>query len=149
MRRFCALWVVAFPLVGCSSDAVTGGSNPVGPYITYALPNGAIYRVEAKEGAAAQNVSTALSKLSPGVDGWINASPDGEWLVLASERFNTECSGYWCLTLVNRALTDAEVIVVSGAAIHPGNFGAVANGGNLIVYEGESGGGTHLTMSGR
>lgn len=131
-------------LIGCSSDSVTG-FNASGPYITYALANGSMYRVEAKAGATPQNVSQALNALSAGTDGWLNASPDGAWLVMSTERFNNQCTGYQCLALVKRDLSFGETILINGQAIHPAGFAAVANGSDLIVYEDAGGGGSHVS----
>ena len=126
-------------LVSCSSDSASGPSNPTAPYIVYGLPNGAVYRVEAKAGGVNQNVTTALNALGAGRDEWLNVSPDGALLVLATERFDAGCAGFVCLALVKSDISSPEVIKVNGQVIHPAGFGAVANSGNLIVYEDASG----------
>lgn len=112
-------------------------------HITYTLPGGDVYRIAAQEGATPENISQALNALAPySDDGLINISPDGAWLVLNSERFDSECVGWSCLSIVAGDLSFGEAVRAGGAVIHPEGFIAVASGGNLIVYK--DGGGPHV-----
>jgi hypothetical protein len=109
--------------------------------VTYTLPGGGVYRIEARVGAAAEDVSEALDALAPRAgDEWLNVSPDGAWLLLSTDRFDPDCAGWACLALVSADLSAAEVLRVGGAVIH-GGFGVAAPGGDLVVYE--SGEGAH------
>jgi len=111
-----------------SQTTSTGGT------ITYTL-NDQVFRLDAKEGSAPQNISQALDQLSPGRgDRWLNISPDGEWLILETERFNPECVEWACIAIVNADLSKGEAIIANGELVHTEGFGAVSSGGNLVVF---------------
>jgi serine/threonine protein kinase len=93
-----------------------------------------VYRVVAREGAKPKNVSLALDKLSPGSDWWLNISPDGEWLVLKTERFDPDCVGWPCLAIVRSDLSRGAAVRADWELVRPEYWGAVASDGNLIVY---------------
>lgn len=134
---------ILFAASGC-------GDNGVGPtgsgqgHITYTLADGNVYRVEARAGTTPTNISAALDALSPGPgnDEWINASADGAWLLLNTQRFDPACAGWACLTVVNSALTSAQVIKIGDEVIHPAGYSAIASGGDVVVYE-DAGASTH------
>lgn len=108
--------------------------------ITYRLPDGPVYRIAAQAGAAPENVSLALNALSAGSeDIWLNTSPDGKWLLLATDRFDAECVGWPCLATVSGDLSTGTAVRANGELIHPEGFSAVASGGNLIIYPGPGG----------
>ena len=67
-------------------------------------------------------------------DDWIASSPNGEWLLLGTERFNPECAGWPCLAIVPADLSGGETVLIDGAAVHTDGFGAIASSGDLIVY---------------
>lgn len=122
---------------GCSAENSTGpGSNPTGASVTYVL-NGRLYRISAS-GGSPQDLSSALNALSAGADEGVNASPDGAWLVLSSERFG--CAGYACYAVIAGNLSSGEAVRSGGDYLHGGRA-AVASGGGVIVYP--SSGGTH------
>lgn len=74
------------------------------------------------------------------VDYWLNISPDDQWLVLDTERFDAECDGWGCLVILPADLSSGEVVVrAAGVVVHPQGFSSVASGGNLIVFS-ETGG---------
>ncbi len=126
------------PIEGCGDSASVRG------FVTYTY-DGAVWRIEATRGATPENVSSELDALAPGVDdNSLNISPDGEWLVLNSERFDDACDGYACLTVLPFDLSSAEVVRAAGNVIHvnaPGvdPFSAIASGGDLIVFPGPDG----------
>lgn len=74
-----------------------------GGYITYSY-NDRVYRISSRENSTAENISQALEGLSPlpsgGEDCCLNISPDGNWYVLQTERFDAECEGWACLAVV-------------------------------------------------
>lgn len=102
--------------------------------ITYTF-DGRIFRIAAQEGAVPEDISLALDALSSGGDDRrLNTSPDGEWLVLETERFDRECEGWSCLAIVSADLSLGEAVYAGGQVVHPEGFSAVASGGNLIVF---------------
>lgn len=123
-------------LSGTNVAAIPSGSATcAGGHITYRLPDGSIYRLAAQAGAMPENVSKHLNSLSSGSeDIWLNTSPDGKWLLLATDRFDAECIGWPCLAIVAWDLSAGAVIRANGEVIHPEGFSAVASGGNLIVF---------------
>jgi len=111
-------------------------------HITYTY-NGQVYRIQALQGAAPENISQSLESLSPlptgGKDSGLNISPDGKWLVLDTERFDEDCNGWACLAVVKADLSTGDAVRINGSEIHPEGFPAIASGGNLIVYENNDG----------
>ena len=143
---------VNVPIEGCEGEGEDeaegegeGESGQEGQgWVTFALFDGHVYRIEAVEGAKAEDVSLALDEIAPGAgdDGWLNISPDGEWLILETDRFDPDCVGWACLALVTGDLSGGEAVHVGGEAVHA-DFSAVGSGGNLIVYPMD--GGPHET----
>jgi len=133
-NRYLAVLAPCVFFIGCAEKSA-GPSGSGQGRITYSLPNGDQYRIEAKAGATPENVSTALDALSPGPDEWINISPDGAWLLLSTERFDADCAGYACLAIVKGDLMSGEAIQVAGNLVHATGYSAVASGGNVVVYE--------------
>lgn len=123
-------------------DSVTVTPSASIGHVTYTL-GGQIYRIQALEGAAPENMTVALNALSPlpagGQDENLNISPDGIWLVLNTERFDTDCEGWACLAAVKADLSTGDAVRVNGTEIHPDGFSAIASEGNLIVYENNDG----------
>jgi|GEM_PF-761751 len=117
-----------------ATESMTGTGS-----ITYALPDGHLYHSAAQPGAIPLDISAQLDAMSPGVDAWVNISPDGQWLLLETERFDPECDGWACLVLVDAGLTAPEVVMIDEAVVHSEQSGAVASGGNLIVYQSTDG----------
>ena len=107
-----------------------------GGTITYSLPEGHIYRLEAREGAMPEDISQMLDALSPGTtDEWLNISPDGSWLLLSTDRFDPNCAGWPCLVVTRSDMSIAEVVrLQDGTPAHSEGFGAVASTGDLITY---------------
>ncbi|UCH26467.1 MAG: right-handed parallel beta-helix repeat-containing protein [Trueperaceae bacterium] len=122
-----------------SAAVTTSQEAPVRGSITYTLPDGHIYLHPAYAGAEPLDVSAALDALSPGLDGWVNLSPDGQWLLLESERFDAECEGWPCLVVSDVALASPEVVAIEGDVLHAGQSAAVASGGRLIVFQASDG----------
>jgi hypothetical protein len=120
------------PVASATPTPSTGGSG----HITYrADATGHVYRLAAQAGATPQDMSLALNALSSGSDDrWLNTSPDGQWLVLDTDRFDPECAGWTCLAIVNGDLLAGEAVRANGELVHPEGFSAVASGGHLIVY---------------
>jgi len=99
-----------------------------------------IYRIDATEGAKPEDVTLALDSLgSPAPDEWIGISPDGEWLLLGTERFDPSCAGWPCLAVVPADLSTGETVKIGGEAIHPEGFAGIGPGGDQIVYPASGG----------
>ena len=131
-RRSLGLRILALVilLTPCAAPAQQPGQ------ITYRLQTGSdVFSVAAMPGATPQNVSQALEAIAPGSDIWLSISPDGEWLLLNTERFDPGCAGFACLAILSRDLQSRELVRPGGTLIHPDGLSAVASGGNLIVYE--------------
>jgi len=104
-------------------------------YITYSLNNDMVYRVAAVENATAVNISEILDTFSPRKqDRQLNISPNGEWMVLRTQRFDSNCNGWTCLAVMRGDLTSARVVLVNNQVIHPSSFSAISSDGKLIVY---------------
>jgi parallel beta-helix repeat protein len=110
-------------------------ADAAGGTITYSL-DGRVFRVAAQEGATAEDISLALDGLSPGGgDQSLNISPDGQWLVLETERFDPECVDWSCLAVVSADLSAGEALRTSEGLVRANDgISAVASGGNLVVY---------------
>jgi hypothetical protein len=94
-------------------------------HVVYRLSNGHVYRIEARPGARREDVSAALSRLSPrGSDDWLNISPDGDWLLLSAGRFGRACIPWTCLDLVKGDLSKGETIHAKGQPVRADGFGA-------------------------
>lgn len=127
-------------LLGLHWDPSLAVSSSASGTITYRLPGGPVYRIAAQTDATPENVSLKLNALSSGSeDIWLNTSPDGKWLLLATDRFDAECVGWPCLAIVSGDLSTGTAVRAHGELIHPEGFSAVASDGNLIVYPGPGG----------
>jgi hypothetical protein len=110
--------------------------------IVYTLADGTIERIAAKAPATPENISAELDAQSPAtpvgasgpLDAWGGASRDGRWLVLLSQRFDPDCAGWACLSVLPADLSSAETIHANGQAIHASGPAAIADGGDLVVY---------------
>lgn len=101
-----------------------------------------VYRIAAEKGAQPENISAALDNFSPittPLDSMLNSSPNGEWLVLSTNRFNAECDGWPCLALVKGDLSSATTLMAGGSLIHPEGWSAVSSAGDLVIFTGMDG----------
>lgn len=107
--------------------------------VTYTVQSGDLYRIEVSAGATPENLSLALDSLSPGAgDEWVNTSPDGNWLLVSSERFHSSCVGWACLAVVQGDLATGAAVEIGGEVVH-GDFGAIASNGRRIVWSANGG----------
>ncbi len=100
--------------------------------VTYTL-NGQVYLLQV--GGTPQNISETLNATSTGWDEWLNISPDGQWLLLRTERFDERCVGWPCLVLFDRSLSTPELITLNGEPVRADGFSAVGSGGAVIVFQ--------------
>lgn len=151
-KRILSLALLAMGLIACGNednnatgapgDDTQGTGNPITPttgikghfYYTY---SDEVFRIEAREGAVAENISTALAKLSDGTrDRRINASTNGDFITLATDRF--ACEGE-CLALIPKSLDRGELVKPGGQDAYTEGIAAVANLGDLVIYPAQGG----------
>jgi hypothetical protein len=133
-------------IVGCpGTDGVPADSDSDAiAMVTFTL-DGGVFSVEARPGATVRNVSQALDALSVGSqDEALNISPNGEWLVLETDRFDPACAESSCLAVVTGDLSSGAAVRTNNNVVRadaPGTdaFSAISNDGNLIVYPGSQG----------
>jgi len=137
MKKMLFLSSILLVLVGLSygasaTPAATSNS------ITYTQGNH-VYRIAAQPNATPENISAALDALSAGSDdALLNSSPNGQWLVLETDRFG--CSGWPCLAVVKADLSSGAAVSIGGNAVHPeGSISAISNDGNLVIYATQDG----------
>jgi hypothetical protein len=124
-----------------ASPAVEGGAAASGAgQIAYNVDEGHVYRVAATAGATPEDLSLALDALGPtATDEWVDISPDGAWLLLGTERFDPDCADWTCLAVVPADLSAGEAVRTADGVLHPEGPGAIAAGGDLIVYVDDGG----------
>jgi len=106
-------------------------------WITYRPAGGTeVYRISAHSSASPENISLLLNSLvSQAPDIWLNLSPNGEWMLLETERWG--CDGWDCLARIKSDLTEAGLVLVSSQVVHAGGMGAISSDGDTIVWEGD------------
>ena len=125
-----------------AEDSSSKTKNASSGFITYTLPNGNVYRVAAKKKSKPLNITQKLKRHAKGKkDQWISTSPDGNWFVLSTARFDKECKGWECLSIVNKKFSSGKAVRSEGNVVHAEGNSAVASSGKLIVYP--AGDGTH------
>ncbi len=107
--------------------------------VTYTIEDEGLFRIEARKGAEPENLSEALDDVAPGGgDEWVNISPDGDWLLVSSERFEG-CEGWACVAVVDTGISEVVPVEIDGEPLHANAFSALGPGGTVIVYESEEG----------
>jgi parallel beta-helix repeat protein len=120
--------------VNGSSQATGSSDGPHTGKITY-FYDGNAFLLSAQEGAEPLNISEELDNISPGGgDGLVNISPDGEWLILETERFDSECVDWACLSIIASDFSSGEIIRAGGEIIRAEGIAAIASGGDLVVF---------------
>lgn len=116
------------------SLTVLAGSAAAADHITYSVGSD-LMRVEARAGAEPQNVTAVLDDRFPGGgDQFLNQSPDGESLIIQSQRFGCDLTP--CLAVVSSDLQSGEA--VADGTLTAEGFSAVGNGGRVVVYPAQS-----------
>jgi hypothetical protein len=109
----------------------TAAAKPAG-YVTYRLGDD-VYRLDAHVGARPVDVSARLDALSPrATDEWLNASPNGRWLLTSTGRFG--CGEEACLARVDGSLRSGEPLRAGGELLHSDGFSAISSRGDTVVY---------------
>ena len=103
-----------------------------------------LYRIAPQPGALPEDLSALLDAIAtqPGTHaGPITVSPDGNWYVFHSGRFDAGCANSnACLTIAPSSVASAETIAIGGNVIY-GEGGVALPGGTAVVYS--DGGATH------
>lgn len=120
----------AFDIIPQTS--IEGGTGTAGT-ILY-TGNDQLFRIV--DGGEPENITPALDALSPlpeeGSDRLFNISPDGQWIILETERFG--CGGWHCIVVLPADLSNGEAVRAAGEIVHIWDSPVIASGGNLIVY---------------
>jgi hypothetical protein len=120
---------------GASPSAAT---SPVSPgHVVYRLPDKHDYRLEARPGATPEDLTRELDAIAPGYDGFVNASADGQWLLVETSRFG--CGEDMCLAIVDRDACSARVIVSGRDAVHAAATSAIGAKGEIVVFPASGG----------
>jgi Tol biopolymer transport system component len=98
--------------------------------------NGQIHKIQNGE---VTNLSETLNMSASGDDGFINISPDGQWLIIETTRFDDDCDGWSCWAVVDSALTTFQVIYLNGQPLHAEGAAAISSGGRTLIFEGDGG----------
>ncbi len=123
------------------SDTVTapvGSEAPVGAEGTIVLRlEDGFYRLPADGSGDPTSLSAALDDISPGDDGWIASSRNGEWLIMDTERFG--CEDWACLVVARSDLTETRVVQAADDLVHTQDWGAISDDGTLIIFTTDEG----------
>lgn len=127
------------PLAAGSRRAETRSSPGT---VAYRLMDGDTYLLAARAGAQPVDMTKALDHAAggSGTEEWLNISPDGKSLLTSTTKFGCGNSVGDCLAVFSRDLSQGSPIKADGQFVS-GRYGAVANGGRLVVYA--SSGGPH------
>ncbi|MBL4636300.1 MAG: hypothetical protein JKY56_20740 [Kofleriaceae bacterium] len=120
------------PLVGEGGPIQTPQSCEGGT-VSY-IVGGQLFRTTLGTSVVTENVSAGLDLLSVGSDFSGVLSPNGDWLLLETSRFDSECEEESCLALVNADLSSGEVIKLGNQVLHGDDYSAVDSSGQRIVY---------------
>ena len=113
-----------------------GGTTGTG-HFTWTF-NDQVFRIEARVGAVAENVSTALARFGSGTrDRWLIPSVDGAWLVVSTDRIS--CGQGECLAITPRDLSSLTLVKPGGVEIGVEGTPAVSNAGDVVIFSSSDG----------
>jgi hypothetical protein len=114
---------------------------PYGVHVVHqAQGDNHLFRMEAKPNGNREDISIRLDPIGTGSDDFINASPDGDWLVIGSTRFGCDQS---CVALVSRDVCTVQVVVADGKPLPSVDTAAVTSKADAVVYPDEPPPGGH------
>ncbi|MGR8935728.1 MAG: TolB family protein [Gammaproteobacteria bacterium] len=138
MQKYAFYLLSAFTVWAAAWNACAAG------IVTYTLGNKVFY-IATKAGSTPFNVTAKLNQtLAGGGDGQLNISPNGRWLVMNAERLDPECTGWPCVIVMNKALTNVQALKINGNPLHTDGFNAIASTGRLVVFAAHQDGSTHV-----
>jgi hypothetical protein len=121
-----------------ATPTASAGNAPSPGHVVFRLPDGHVYRIEARAGAVPEDLTRELDRIGPGLDGFVNVSADGQWLLVQTTRFG--CGQDMCTAVVDRAACSAQVMVSGIDAVHPEATSAIGARGEVVVFPGEGAG---------
>lgn len=125
----------AAPIDAAPIDAATG--TPRAGHFTYAVES-RVFRIEARVGAVAEDVSAALERFGAGTrDRWLAPSPDATHLALSTDRL--ACSLGECLAVAPWDLSSIALVKPAGAEVSLQGIPAVLSAGSAVVYPSQEG----------
>jgi hypothetical protein len=127
---------------GTGTLEITVVAAPEPSYVVYMVGGATtdtLYRIEATAGAAPENLSQEMDALAPGADDeFVNISPDAEWLLVQTDRFDADAAGWPGLAVLPADVSAAASVRAPSGLVHSAGA-CVASGGNLVIYVDGSG----------
>lgn len=124
------------------NDAVTEGEG----FITFRAPGvegepGDVFHMAARIGAIPTNLSRALDQVAgkAGAEASLTLSPDGQWMVLHTNRFGGNGDAYELAVYPVNNLGAGELVAFDGGPVQPLGKSVIASGGDLIIFESDEG----------
>ena len=115
-------------------------------FITFLAPDGSgetghVFHMPAKIGAIPTDVSRALDQIGrkAGAESGVGISPDGTWLVLHTNRFDTDGDDFDLAVYPVNNLGGGVLVAFDTGPVQPLGRSAIASGGELVVFESEEG----------
>ena len=117
-------------------------------FITFVAPDGTsgsggghVFHTPAGIGGVPTDLTRALNQINgkTGSDASIAASPDGQWIVLHTNRFDTDGDDFDLAVYPINNLGAGKLVTFDDGPAQPLGRSVVANGGNLIVFESADG----------
>lgn len=103
-------------------------------HIVYTIGN-ALYRLAVQAGAVPEDITARLDSQASGSENdWISISADGQWLLVATDRFDPECVGWPCVVILPAEGGQATAVRAGGAIIHSEDVAALSPDGSQIVF---------------
>jgi hypothetical protein len=115
-------------------------------FITFRAPDGGgqsghVFHMPARIGAVPTDVTRALDQIGGegGVDSVIGISPDGQWIVLHTNRFDTGGDDFDLAVYPVNNLGGGVLVAFDTGPVQPLGKSAIGSGGDLIVFESDEG----------
>lgn len=103
-------------------------------FAVYAQDN-RLYRLAVQAGAVPEDITARLdSQASGSENAWISTSADGQWLLVATDRFDPECVGWPCVVILPAAGGPATAVRAGGAILHSEDVAALSPDGSQIAF---------------
>jgi hypothetical protein len=138
--RRAAVFVQSAALL-CFTNLSQGDDGQV-TFQTTGATNVTLWRVIVAPGAAPENLSEKLAGIGkyPGADtGPITVSPDGQWYVFGSSRFDPDAAGSPVLTIAPDDFMSAETVRTPAGVLYYEGMAQALPGGGAIVFSASGG----------
>ena len=124
------------------NDTVTTGEG----FITFRAPGaedepGDIFHMTARIGAVPTNLGRALDQITGvnGADTSVTLSPDGQWMVLHTNRFSAGGDDFQLAVYQVNNLGGGALVAFDDGPVQPLGKSVIASGGDLIIFESDEG----------